>query len=111
MKSILFLSVLTLFTFWSCLNEQNVKPTKVNLKEESPLQKVAKISYLKQQIDTVDKFQEGLCDTCVASYKAVIIENRLLAKRISEQNFEMQKLILHNDSIINAPHTLLATYR
>ncbi|MEA5257170.1 hypothetical protein VB264_05185 [Arcicella aquatica] len=111
MKSILFLSVLTLSVFWSCLNEQGVKPSIKTPNAESGLQKVAKITYIKQQIDTVERFQEGLCDTCVASYKAVIIENRLLAKRISEQNFEMQKMILHNDSIINAPPTFLATYR
>jgi len=114
MKSILFLSVLTLSVFWSCLNEQNVKPSTKPISQESGLQKVAKITLMKQQVDTVERLQEGLCDTCVASYKAVIIENRLLAKRLSEQNYKMQLLIQHNDSVLNVPpnnNPILTAYR
>ncbi len=114
MKSILFLSVLTLFTFWSCLNEQNVKPTKVHLKGETSLQKVAKITLMRKQVDSVLTFKAGQCDTCVGSYQAVINENRLLAAKLSEQNYKMQKLILHNDSVLNVPSNInptLTAYR
>ena len=100
MKSIFFLSVLTLTLFFSCLNEQKVSPKKMVATHIDSLQKVAEITLMRKQVDSVLTFQAGQCDTCVESYKAVIINNRLLTAKLSEQNYLMQKLILHNDSIL-----------
>ncbi|NBB26772.1 hypothetical protein [Cellulophaga sp. BC115SP] len=85
------------FTFFGSLND-TVKSTNPH---KDSVQKITQIATIRKTIDSIDSHSEGLCDTCVAAYKTVIIENRLLAKRISEQNYEMSKLIEQNDAILN----------
>lgn len=99
MKSTLIFSFITAlsFTFLGSISPE-VKQAKP--KQDSTIFKVEQISKMKIQLDSLDKYYDGLCDTCVAGFRGAIVENRILAKRISEQNFEMKKLIEANDKIL-----------
>lgn len=54
--------------------------------------KIKQVQAITQEVKQIDSTQFGLCDTCVAEYKGVIMESRLLAKEISRQNSEMAML-------------------
>ncbi len=101
MKSTLIFSFLTALSF-TFLGSISPESNKVILKKDSTVYRVGQISKMTIQIDSLDKDYFGLCDTCVASFRGAIVKNRMLAKRISEQNFEMEKLIEKNDSTIAA---------
>ncbi len=99
MKSILLISVFALFAF-SFLGSLTPDSVQTSARKDSII-KISQIADFRKQVDLADTNSEGLCDTCVASYKAVIVENRILARRISEQNYEMSKVIARNDSILS----------
>jgi hypothetical protein len=53
--------------------------------------KVDTISRMAAEIKRLDSLQNGVCDTCVTGFKSVIVENRLVAKELSDQTAELRK--------------------
>lgn len=53
--------------------------------------KIDSISRLAAEIKRLDSTQNGVCDTCVTAYKSVIVENRLVAKELSDQTAELRQ--------------------
>ncbi|MFC0182748.1 hypothetical protein ACFFJX_27625 [Pseudarcicella hirudinis] len=64
------------------------------------VKKVLQIKKLREEIEQVNQNSFGVCDTCVTGYKAVLIENRLLANQLSEQNRKMKIAIDSNEAEI-----------
>lgn len=72
------------------------------------LSKVEDISALRHELVGLDSSQFGLCDTCVASYRSAIAENRLVAQELSRQKnlllqtkvLAMKKLNIRVDSLL-----------
>lgn len=62
--------------------------------------KVSQISALRNEVSKVEKEQFGVCDTCVASYRSTIVENRILATELVKQNTRMQAVIDSNNAEI-----------
>jgi predicted kinase len=69
---------------------------------------VEQITLLNQSIKIDTAKNAGLCDTCYASVKSVVIENRIGVNKASEQNYDIAQLIASNEleierlAIINA---------
>lgn len=100
MKSTLIFSLLTVlsFSFFGSISPDDVQ---VKPKYNAPARyKVEQISKMRIQLDSVDKYYDGMCDTCVAAFRGAIIENRILAQRISEQSFAMKELIEQNEKLL-----------
>ncbi|MEA5259468.1 hypothetical protein VB264_16835 [Arcicella aquatica] len=104
MKTILIFSCITALSF-SFLGSISPAHNQAKPKKDTTFYKVQQISTMRVKLDSIEKYSEGLCDTCVAAFRGAIVENRILARRISEQNFEMQKLIQKNDSLLKGDIT------
>lgn len=99
MKNLIIFSLLILFCY-AC------KKDVVNAKKDDSPKKIEKVAQLSKQIKQLKIEQAGLCDTCVASYESVILENRTLAYQLQLENqkmaIQLQKMqtILDSNNII-----------
>lgn len=59
------------------------------------------ISKMRSEVDSINTNLGGICDTCITAYKAVIVENRMLANELSAQNYEMQQIIEKNKKLLH----------
>lgn len=98
MKNYIIFSLFVLIAI-ACKNDV------VNAKKDDSQKTIAKvkqINNLAKDIKRIDTEQAGLCDTCVASYESVILENRTLAYQMQLKNqmmaIQLQKLDLILDS-------------
>lgn len=99
MKSTLIFSLLTALSLFFL---ESIGSKKIDNNRLDSAHKIVKIANMRVRLDSIDVYSAGLCDTCVAGFRSAVVENRLLAKRLSEQNFELQELIQKNDSTIAA---------
>ncbi len=74
------------------------------------LSKVEDFSALRHELVGLDSSQFGLCDTCVASYRSAIAENRLVAQELSRQNLLLQTKVLAIKKLNLRVDSLLRVY-
>ena len=67
--------------------------------------KIQQIQDIREEVQQ-DTASFGLCDTCVTSYQAVIVENRLLAEKVATQNARLMELISRNEDDIRVMDSL-----
>lgn len=79
--------------------------------EKMILTKVEDIAHLRHELSGLDSTQFGLCDTCVASYRSAIAENRLACQELSRQNLLLQTKVLAMKKLNLRVDSLLRVYK
>lgn len=104
---ILSLLVLAGFQLYSCTEATATNKPLVS-EQDSIIFTKAKIQQIQDIREEVqqDTASFGLCDTCVTSYQAVIVENRLLAEKVATQNARLMELISRNEDDIRVMDSL-----
>ena len=100
MKNYIIFSLLILFAY-ACKKEV------VNAKQDDSPKKIEKVAQLSKQIKQLKTEQAGLCDTCVASYESVILENRTLAYQLQLENQKMAIQLQKMQSILDSNNRLV----
>lgn len=100
MKNYITFSLLVLFAY-SC------KKDVVNAKVDNSPVKIEQVAKLTSEIKKVKVEQAGLCDTCVASYESVILENRTLAYQLQIENQKMAIQLQKMQSILDSNNRLV----
>lgn len=103
MKNLIIFSLLILFTY-SC------KKDVVNAKKDDSQEKIAKvhqINKLAKEINRIDVEQAGLCDTCSASYKSMLAQNRELAYKLNYENMEIAKMLFETQALKDSNRAIL----
>jgi hypothetical protein len=71
--------------------------------------KVYTISKIAREIKRLDSVQNGVCDTCVTGYQSSIIENRFVAKELSDRTAVLSSKIEKVDRQIRSVDSLLSS--
>ena len=74
------------------------------------LQKIEQMTQLRKEMEALDNSQFGFCDTCVASYRSAIAENRLACQELSRQNLLLQTKVLAMKKLNLRVDSLLRVY-
>ena len=100
MKNFIIFSLFILVAY-SC------KKDVVNAKKDNSPVKIEQVAKLTNEIKKVKVEQAGLCDTCVASYESVILENRTLAYQLQLENQKMAIQLQKMQSILDSNNRLV----
>lgn len=76
-----------------------------SIEQKKVLQHLAGVDHVNtivSDISFLDTTAAGLCDTCYTGYIQAITENRILANRLSDQNFELSEASKRTSKLVKA---------